>query len=607
MGPWTRCKCLMSNHVKHNPSSAFWPGGVPPWLFLGAIAILLPIFTIMTLQNLNRQKENSFRLLKEKGAALIRSFEAGTRTGMGMMGMGGMHGRGPQFKLQRLLAETARQPDIVYLLVADSRGRILAHSDSKRIGGQYGADLDMVAAARSENLQWRVIQGSDGIPVFEVFRRFQPAEPHERWGRGRHLMMWPDQGPAPDTPAVLFAGLDMSAVEAARRVDQRHTVVMAVIFLFLGFAGIFLLFLAHNYRSARRSLSRIQAFSDTLVEHIPAGLLATDGKGRVVSFNQTAAAILGRRPEDALGKPVREAIPAELWAPVRGLTLGDAATEQEIDCPLGPGRTVPLSVTMSRLLDETGGFLGFVVLFKDLTEIQALRKRIEKNERLAAVGRLAAGVAHEIRNPLSSIKGFATYFRERYRQVPQDRETADILIGEVDRLNRVVSGLLDFARPVTLSPSPVDVKPFIETSLRLVEKRAREAGVEIENQVPENFGNIVMDADRINQVLLNLYINSVDAMTNGGILTVSAELDDQGRPAIQVSDTGPGIDPDDLARAVEPYFTTKPSGAGLGLAIAENIMKAHGGRLDITSQKGRGTAASLVFAGSQEQEATTKP
>ncbi len=585
-------------------SSRFWPGGIPPWLFIGAVAILLPIFTLMTLQNINRQKENSIRLLTEKGAALIRSFEAGARTGMGMMGMGmgrgRMHGGGPDFKLQRLLAETARQRDIAYLMVTDAGGRVLAHNDPDRIGDRYGSGIDMAGAVRSETLRWRTVGGPDGGRIFEVYRRFLPTAPHGHMGMGRH--MWPGRGPDPEGPKAIFVGLDMSTVEAARRTDQRHTVVMGGIFLFLGFAGIFLLFLAHHYQSARRSLSRIQAFSDTLVEHIPVGLLATDGAGRIASFNQTAAAILGRRAAEVVGKPVRDEIPAALWKPVQDLETGDDAPEREIECPLGPDRTVPLSVTASRLRDEGGGFPGYVILFKDLSEIQALRKRIEKNERLAAVGRLAAGVAHEIRNPLSSVKGFATYFRERYKDVAEDRETADILIGEVDRLNRVVNGLLEFARPVALSPSPTDLKRFIETSLRLVEKRAGDAGIAVETRIPDGIGEAVIDADRINQALLNLCINAVEAMGNGGRLTVTAERDERDRPTLHISDTGAGIDSADLSRVFDPYFTTKPSGTGLGLAIADNIMKAHGGRLDIGSQKGRGTTVSLVFGADAEGE-----
>ena len=121
---------------------------------------------------------------------------------------------------------------------------------------------------------------------------------------------------------------------------------------------------------------------------------------------------------------------------------------------------------------NTGNCLGYVILFKDLTEVRALRREIERSQRLASVGRLAAGVAHEIRNPLSSIKGFATYFKQRYQDVPEDRQTANIMIQEVDRLNRVVSQLLEFARPVTVSPKAASFKTILEDSLKLIERQA---------------------------------------------------------------------------------------------------------------------------------------
>jgi two-component system sensor histidine kinase HydH len=165
----------------------------------------------------------------------------------------------------------------------------------------------------------------------------------------------------------------------------------------------------------------------------------------------------------------------------------------------------------------------------------------------------------------------------------------------VDRLNRVVNGLLEFSRPVSLSKSPVDLKEIVDSALRLMTKRANEAGVTIESRIPKSIGTATVDADRINQVLLNLCINGVEAMEGGGVLTVAADREEDGRPVIRVSDTGAGIDPSDLSRIFDPYFTTKPTGTGLGLAIADNIMKAHGGRLDIVSRKGRGTTVSLLF------------
>ena len=146
--------------------------GVPPWVLIGAVLVLLPIFTVSTLMSINRQKEKSTRLLLEKGAALIRSFEAGTRTGMMRMRRGG-------FRLQHLLTETAQQPDIVYLFVADIGGKILAHNDLGLVGSNFEDELDLENIARQKTLQWRQVPNPDGNRIFEVFQIFQPAGPQE--------------------------------------------------------------------------------------------------------------------------------------------------------------------------------------------------------------------------------------------------------------------------------------------------------------------------------------------------------------------------------------------------------------------------------------------
>jgi len=143
--------------------------GVQPWVLIGAVAVLLPIFTFMTIENINSQKKKSIHLLLEKGAALIRSFEAGTRTGMMGMHRGG-------FQLQQLLTEMARQPDIMYLFVADGSGEILAHNDLEKIGTQVEKDLDPAGIIQSDSLHWRQVTGPDGDRIFEVFRKFTPTK-----------------------------------------------------------------------------------------------------------------------------------------------------------------------------------------------------------------------------------------------------------------------------------------------------------------------------------------------------------------------------------------------------------------------------------------------
>jgi two-component system, NtrC family, sensor histidine kinase HydH len=589
----------MKGRNKHN---RFWTG-VPPWLFIGAVVVLFPIFAFMTLQNIHRQNRNSTRLLLEKGAALIRSFEAGTRTGMGMSWS--------EFQLQKLLTETAQQPDIRYLMVTDVNGTILAHDNPKYIGQNHGRGLNLKKISHLKKVQYRIVRNPDGKKIFEVFSKFSPVEGGPEVGRGHMMMhMWFQRGPNerrdifPSNP-IIFVGLDMTSIEDANRADTRHAVIMGIILLLVGFAGIILLFLAQSYRVTKMSLSRIKAFSDNLVTNMPIGLVALDDSQRITSLNNAAGSVLKLLPAEVIGKKAEEVLPAELWHLLKNLNVEKGVVEKEIDFTVQKGEVIPLEISATLLNDESGTFLGYVVLFKDLSEVRSLRKEITRSQRLASVGRLAAGVSHEIRNPLSSIKGFATYFKERYYDVPENQQISNLMIQEVDRLNRVVGQLHEFARPITVLKKSIQIKAFLKDSLKLIERQASEANIRIKADLESEIDEVLIDPDRINQVLLNLYLNAIESMDNGGCLTVTlTENSKKNGIEIKVSDTGTGITEDDLSHIFDPYFTTKASGTGLGLAIAYNIMEAHGGEIIIESRLGQGTEVTifLPYSGTRDEQ-----
>jgi two-component system sensor histidine kinase HydH len=580
--------------------SKLWTG-IPGWIYIGIAVILMPIFTILTVENIHRQQENTVRLLVEEGAALIRSFEAGARTGMMGRMMGG-------FKLQHLLTETARQPDIVYLMVTDGDGTIIAHSDLDQVGKVYDHNLDFDQIARNPDVQWRRIRMTDGREVFEVYRRFDPIAPNwhrsaSRMGPRGHMMpnVPPQQMEAPPREFI-FVGLDSASILSAQRADTWHTIVMAAILLFVCLSGILLLFMAQGYRTTRASLVRIKAFSDNVVENMPIGLIALDDQRRIASYNQAAQSILGFETDTVVGRRAAQILPDQIAEEVEALTAAGDVVEKEIDCRLADGRLIPLALSASVLYDGDHRFLGFVLLLKDLREVTALRREIHRNQRLASVGRLAAGVAHEVRNPLSSIKGFATYFKQRYREKPEDQQVAGIMIQEIDRLNRVIGQLLDFARPIKVVAKAVAVPQLVADSLKLVEAQAKEKTIGIETILAPQLLTVFLDPDRIKQVLLNLYLNALDAMEAGGRLSVSAAAEDHNRWIVfRVSDTGHGISKENQSQIFDPYYTTKSTGTGLGLAIANNIVDAHGGRIEVDSAAGEGTTVTVRIPFTREE------
>jgi two-component system, NtrC family, sensor histidine kinase HydH len=567
--------------------------GIPPWVIFGAVIVLVPIFVFWTIENIGKQKENATFMLLEKGAALIKSFEAGARTGR-------MHGR--SFQLQNLLLETSQQQDISYIVITDIEGTIMAHSDPSKIGKIYETVVDIQKIYASQKLEWRKVKTHENATIFEVFRKFSPTR---RYFRKQHDSMTNAEHAKPDLPIlknspeigqVIFLGLDMSRVEAARIEDVRRTILMAIILLLIGFAGIVTLFLSQAYRTTKSSLAKIKVFSETVIKNMPFGLIATDENGKIAYFNQEAESILHISNQRVMGKNPGQVLPEKFWAYSRDLTENESEIERDISFSLDGERTVSLEFNVSSLKGDSGEFLGDIVLFRDLTEINNLKMEIEKNQRLASLGNLAAGVAHEIRNPLSSIKGFATYFKERYKDIPDDKKTAEIMVQEVERLNRVISQLLEFASPVKIHKKSVSMVTLIQHSLKMIEGHAREKNIEIKTDLDHHTKDLYIDPDKINQVFLNIYLNAIEAMENNGTLYVRLTEDKKNNMAkVEISDTGKGIIKEDLTHIFDPYFTTKQSGTGLGLAIVHKIIESHKGEIRVESERGAGTTVTIFL------------
>ena len=222
-----------------------------------------------------------------------------------------------------------------------------------------------------------------------------------------------------------------------------------------------------------------------------------------------------------------------------------------------------------------------------------LQEATHRKEKLMALGHLAAGVAHEIRNPLSSIKGLAKYFAERTPPGGEAYELAQVMAKEADRLNRVVSELLELVRPAHLKWQPVDLNEVIGHSLQLVSQDASGRDITLQFTAQPSLCRIQADPDRLNQVLLNLYLNAIQAIGREGIITVAVAECGDGRIKLSVADSGKGMTAEQLQAIFTPYFTTKADGPGLGLAVVQNIVEQHGGTIHVESMPGKGAVFTL--------------
>lgn len=224
---------------------------------------------------------------------------------------------------------------------------------------------------------------------------------------------------------------------------------------------------------------------------------------------------------------------------------------------------------------------------------QLLQDEMNRKEKLVALGHLAAGVAHEIRNPLSSIKGLAKYFAERAPAGGEAHELAQVMAKEADRLNRVVSELLELVKPAHLSLQSVDLNAVIAHSLQLISQDAQNRAIDLQFVPDSALPLIQADPDRLTQVLLNLYLNAIQAIENQGTIRVEASTSGTDRVKIAVVDSGKGIAPEQLAAIFTPYYTTKADGTGLGLAVVQNIIEQHGGTIQVESPAGKGATFTL--------------
>jgi len=364
---------------------------------------------------------------------------------------------------------------------------------------------------------------------------------------------------------------------------------MAAILLALAGATLFFLFVIHNYYLVNKTLKENQDYTTQVVANMANGLLSVDPGGRAVSYNRKALELLGLPEAEIQGMDLRGIIDFEASGIQRTLDRCEAVLERELQHRSPIGETIPLALSVTPIAGDDGRCRSAVIVLRDLREIKSLEEEVRRSEKLAAVGELAAGVAHEIRNPLSSIRGLAQFLRHALAGRPKEREYAEIMVREVDRINRVVTDLLIIARPQEPDLAPTDLQELLDHTVGLLKADADQRGVEIRRAIPSELPEVVMDENQMTQALLNLVLNALQAVEAGGTIEVGASVDaPDSRLNLWVEDDGPGIPPEQISKIFEPFFTTRAKGTGLGLPIVQRIVTHHRGEIRVESPpKGR--------------------
>ncbi len=353
----------------------------------------------------------------------------------------------------------------------------------------------------------------------------------------------------------------------------------------------------------RKHLSDLQAFRDQIFESVGSGLVALDPAGQVTAFNRAAESITGVSAAEGLG---------QRWETIFGTGIDLEQVRRAVADGSGPapryefqlrrrdGLQVPVGISFWPLRSGGGEVVGLIGVCQDLSTIKQMERRMRQADRLAAVGRLSANMAHEIRNPLASISGAVEALTRDLLHDETRSQLAEIVLRESERLNQIVGDFLDYARPAPMAPLEINLTEILDEVLLLIEHRSLPATLKIAREYGDALPTRA-DPQRIRQAVWNLCLNAVQAMPEGGELRVGARRvsgTGPGRLQIWIADTGHGIAEGDLQHIFEPFFSTKPEGSGIGLAVVYRIVEEHGGSIEVRSRPREGTTFTLTLPAS---------
>ena len=356
-------------------------------------------------------------------------------------------------------------------------------------------------------------------------------------------------------------------------------------------------------REATNALVSLRALHERIVESIRSGVITTDLERRVYTANRAAEEMTGYSSEDLRGKDVSILfgdIRAQIEQSLKAASEGYASPRFESECLTPEGFRVRLGYGVSPLYSEGGETTGLVITFQDLTDIRSMEETSRRQERLSAVGRVAAGIAHEIRNPLAAMRGSIQVLKSDMQADSSQAELMDIVLRESDRLNRIITDFLTYARPRKFSLVETDLRePLRETFALLRHSPEILDGHALEEDLPEEPLMALADAEGVRQVFWDLSRNALKAMPDGGTLRAEMRHASGDRVRVTFTDTGRGMSPAQVERLFEPFSSSTTGGTGLGLSIVYQIIRDHGGTINVRSREGHGTTITIELPAKQ--------
>ncbi len=551
----------------------------PALILLIISALLTAILAVATVKNSNRSQKLMELSFLRQGTTMIHAFEAGTRTSMLFRNSTGHN------PLEDLATEVLEDKGIAFIRIVDEDNAVIVLEGNipQAILKQY-ASLKMLGEGPVYSISW-----PDNI--FEISKQFNPvaASLHGMSMMEKRWEQW-NLAFKPKGQMSISVGFYTNEYQETRQQDLYHTIFMLVMLLLLFFAGVYFLFLYQRMRVTHATLLNTQLYANNVLESIPDSLITLDQQGHVVSCNRNAETLLNSRSLDIIGKNILEIFPA---CPPETLTAQNEVIEMDTELPVANSKAVPIKMGSAQLKDHQGKKIGRVLVMRDVGEIRLMEQQLEQSRRLAALGAMAAGIAHEVRNPLGTLRGLAHFFGSEDGASDACKEYSKFMISEVDRLNQLVTDLLQFGAPREIHFDKVDVAVMVGKIVTLLEKDLAVKKISFVQKYEDNT-ELYGDTDLLLQTLLNLLKNSIQATPPGG--TISLDIGCAGDSCrIVVSDTGTGMSKETESKIFDPFFTTKKSGNGLGLAVSHRIVERHNGFFEINSMVNVGTTITMVL------------
>ena len=536
--------------------------------------LLIAVLSYISYYEMKREKQYLWELASSEGLNIAFSIQT----------------LGSEFILNReTLKEILalfKKGGVTYIDIVDKNGIIKISTNEQRINKYINIKLPgrinyIHSETEEENKAYRILQI---IKPFNFNGQFSP----DLFG---YLFL---------KDKYLSIGINLEEYYSRYNQVKQRIFLNYFIILLIFLLGLYMIFRIQESMVVRRTLSQMRDYTTKLLETMDSGVISLDQNKTIKTFNKKSEQIFQLTKNQVINKNAEKVLPIKVGNnSIYQLGLKEKKKiEEEIEFFTKDNNKKILEINTSLLSSEKEKENGMVLLIRDISRIKKMSEEINKNKRLASLGKLSSGIAHEIRNPLSSIRGLTQFLFQSFDENDDRKQDLKIILNEVDRLNQLISEILNYSKPKKLDISKFLVQEIIKELVQFLKSETQCKNIFIKLNLPQKPLFIEADYNQIRQALMNILLNSLQAIKERGEIKISVVkkfIRNEDMVLVKIEDNGVGIDSADLSHIFDPFFTTRSEGSGLGLSITHNIIEMHRGYIKVDSEKGEGTVFNIFI------------